>query len=57
MKDIEKWKKVQDRYQNFSEEEKEKKPQYHCKHNKHLSDEQKQKKVEYMRKYYLVHKK
>ena len=48
-------KKAQDRYQNLSEEEKEKKRQYHP--TKNLSVEDKQKKVEYMRNYYLVHKK
>ena len=29
------------KYQNLSEEEKEKKLQYHCEHNKNLSEEQK----------------
>ena len=50
-------KEVRKRYQNPSEEEKEKKCQYHCKRNKNLSWEQKQKLVEYMRNYYLAHKK
>ena len=31
--------------------------QYHCDWNKNLSEEEKQKKVEYMRNYYLAHKK
>ena len=46
-----------DRSKNLSEEEKEKKFQYHCEQNKNLFEEQKQKKVEYMRNYYLAHKK
>ena len=50
-------KEVRKRYQNPSEEEKEKKCQYHCERNKNLSWEQKQKLVEYMRNYYLAHKK
>ena len=41
--------------QNLSEEEK--KYQYHRERNKNLSEEQKQKQVEYMRSYYLTHKK
>ena len=44
-------------YQNFTEEEKEKKSQYHCECNKNLSEEQKQKLVEHMRNHYLPHKK
>ena len=51
------WKKAQDRYKNLSKEEKEKNHQYHCDQNKNLSEEEKQKKVEYMRNYYLSHKK
>ena len=53
-------KKAQDRYQNFSEEEKEKKCQYGNKNrdgNKNLSEEEKEKKVEYMINYHLAHKK
>ena len=42
-------KKTGDRYQNLSEEERE------C--NKNNSEEEKGKKVEYMRNYYLAHKK
>ena len=45
------------KYQNLSEEEKEKKHWYHWECNKTLSEEQKQKQVEYMRNYYLAHKK
>ena len=37
--------------------EKEKKHQYHCNRNKNLYEEEKQKKVEYMRNYYVAHKK
>ena len=48
--------KVRDRYQNLTEEEKEKKRQYHCERNKNLSEEQMQKLVEYMRNYCLAHK-
>ena len=50
-------KEARERYQNLSEEEKEKKHQYHGEHNKKLSEEQKQKQVEFMRNYYLAHKK
>ena len=39
------------RHQNLSEEEKEKKCQYHCNYNKNLSEEQKQKQVEFRRNY------
>ena len=42
---------------NLSEEEKEKKRQYHRECNKNLSEEQKQEKVEYMRNYNLAHNK
>ena len=46
-----------ERYENLSEEEKEKKKhQHHCERNKNLSEEEKQEKVEYMRDYYLLHK-
>ena len=45
------------RYQNLSEEEKERKRQYHRDQTKNLSEEEKQKKTEYMRNYYLAHKK
>ena len=44
-------KKTQERYQNFTEEEKEKRL------NKNLSEEQNQKLVEYRRYYYLTHNK
>ena len=50
-------KEARERYQNFSEEEKEKKGQYHCERNKNLSEEQKKEKFQYMRNYYLAHKK
>ena len=36
---------------------KEKKRQYHCHRNKNLPEEEMQKKVEFMRNYYLTHKK
>ena len=42
---------------NLSEEEKERKCWYHHDWTKNLSKEEKQKKVEYMRNYYLGHKK
>ena len=45
------------KYQNLSKEEKERKRQYNRERNKNLSEEQKQKLVEYMRNYYLAHKK
>ena len=45
------------RYKNLSEEEKERKRQYHCDQTKNHSEEEKQKKIEYMRNYYLAHKK
>ena len=48
-------KKTQDRYQE--EEEKEEKCQYHRQRNKNLSKEEKEKKVEFMKNYYLAHKK
>ena len=41
---------------NLTEEEKEKRCQYHCKSNKNLSEEQKQKLFVYMRNHYLAHK-
>ena len=44
-------------YQNLSEEEKEKKCQYHREHNKNLSEKQKQKLVKYIRNYYSAHEK
>ena len=44
-------------YQNLSEEEKEKKRQYHCDWNKNFSEEYEQTKVEYMRNYYQALKK
>ena len=50
-------KKAQDRYKNLSEEEKEKKGQYHRDRNKNLSEEEKQEKAEYMRNYYVARKK
>ena len=50
-------KEARERYQNLSEEEKEKNLHYHCERNKHLSKEEKEKKVDYMRNYYLAHKK
>ena len=50
-------KSVCERYQNLSEEEKERKRQYHRDQTKNLSEEEKQKKTEYMRNYYLAHKK
>ena len=52
-----KQKKVQGRYQNFTEEDKEKKCQYYCDSSKILSREQKQKLVEYRRNYYISHNK
>ena len=48
---------ARERYQNPSEEEKEKKCQYHCDRTKNLSEEEKQKKVEYMGNYYLSSRK
>ena len=48
---------AQHRYKNLSEEEKQKKRQYHRDQNKNLSEEEKKKKVEYMRNLYLAHKK
>ena len=57
-KDKEKLKKrARERYQNLSEEEKEKKRHDHCDRNKNLSGEEKQKNVEYIKNYYLAHKK
>ena len=50
--------KDRERYQNFADEEKEKKKhQYHCERNKNLSREQKQKLVGYRRQYYKTHNK
>ena len=46
-----------ERHQNLSEEEIEKKRQYHRERNKNLSEEQKHKRVEYMRNASLAHKK
>ena len=48
-------KNVRERYQNYTEEEKEKKPHYYCERSKTLSEEQKQKLVEYRRNYCLTH--
>ena len=48
-------KKAQGRYQNLSGEKKN--CQYRCDWNNNLSEEEKRKKVEYMRNYYLAHKK
>ena len=45
---------ARERYQNLSEEEKEKKCQYHCDRTKNLSEEEKQK---YMGNYYLSSRK
>ena len=44
---------------NLSEKEKEKENKSHChrERNKNLPKEEKEKKIEYMRNYYLVHKK
>ena len=50
-------KEARERYQIISEEEKEKKCQYHHDQNKNLSDKEKIKKVEFMRNYYWTHKK
>ena len=50
-------KKACERYQNLSEEDKEKKRQYNRVRNKNLSEEEKEKKVGYIRNYYLAHKK
>ena len=44
------------RYQNLSEEEKEKNHQYHCERN-NLPEEKKQKQIGYMRNYSLAQKK
>ena len=41
----------------FLKKKKEKECQYHRDRNENLSEEEKQKKVEYMRNYYLAHKK
>ena len=45
-----------ERYQNLSEEVKEKNCQYHSEGNKNISEEEKEKKVEYMRNYHLAYK-
>ena len=50
-------KEARERYQNFSEEEKEKRRKKAWDRCKNLSEEEKEKKVEYMRNYYLAHKK
>ena len=50
-------KEARERYQNLSEEEKEKKCHYHRDPNKNFSEEEHKKKVENMRNYYLAHKK
>ena len=50
-------KKAGERYQSFTEEEKEKKRQYYCKRNKNLSKKQKRKLIEYRRNYYIRHNK
>ena len=49
--------KAQEKYNNCSQEEKEKKRQYHGDRNKNLSEEEKQKKIEHMRDYHLAHQK
>ena len=54
---LKKIKKAHKKYQNLFEQEKEKKSWYHHERNKNLSEEQKQKLVEYMKNYYLAHKK
>ena len=51
------WKKVREKYQNFTEGEKEKKCQYHGEPNKNLSEEQKKKLVEYRTNYYITYNK
>ena len=57
LKTKKRWKKAWDKYKNLSEKEKEKKRHYHCDRDKYLSEEEKQEKVEYMRNYYLAHRK
>ena len=47
------WKKTQKTYQNLTEEEKEKKLQYHHEHKKNLSEEQREKPVEYRKNCYI----
>ena len=49
-----KYQNIKSLYQNLSEEEKEKKHQYHHEGNKNLSEEQKQKQVEYIRNHYVT---
>ena len=49
-------KKALGRYQNFTEEGKEKKRWYYCEYNKNLSEERKQKLVEYKRNSYIKNK-
>ena len=49
-------KKVCERYQNLSKEEKQKKRQYGRERYKNLSEDEKQKLVEYRRKYYRARK-
>ena len=50
-------KKPRERHQNLTEEEKEKKLQYHRKRNKNLSKEQRKKLVDYRKNYYITHNK
>ena len=50
-------KKAQERYENLSEEEKEKKCQCYHDRTKNLSEEETQRQAEYMINYYLAHKK
>ena len=50
-------KKVRERYQNLSEEKKDKRRKKVRSRYQNLPEEQKQKLLEYMKKYYLVHKK
>ena len=49
-------KKAPERYQNFTEEGKEKKRRYYREYNKNLSEERKQKLVEYKRNSYIKNK-
>ena len=51
------WKKAHERYQNLSEEEKDKRQKMVRDRYKNLPKEKKQKLREYMKKYYLAHKK
>ena len=43
------WKQLRERYQTFSEEEKDKKRQYPCEQYRNISDEEKEKKCQYAR--------